>query len=39
VISAFSGVAIAALGVVAILSTLAAAMAAEGSVVPSVRFW
>jgi len=39
VISAFSGVAIAALGVVAILSTLAAALAAEGSVVPSMRFW
>ena len=38
-ISAFSGVAIVALGVVAILSTLTAALTAEGSVVPSVRFW
>ena len=39
VISVFSGVAIVALGALAILSTLASAMAVEGSVVPSVRFW
>ena len=38
-ISAFSGVAITALGVVAILSTLAGALAVDGSFVPSVRFW
>ena len=39
VISVFSGVAIVALGVLAILSTLGAALSAEGSVVRSVWFW
>jgi threonine/homoserine/homoserine lactone efflux protein len=38
-ISAFSGVAIAALGAFAILSALAGAVTAQGSVVPSGRFW
>ena len=39
VISALSGVAIVALGLFAILSTLASALTAEGSVVRSVWFW
>src|SRR5580765_1353172 len=39
VISVFSGAAIVALGLFAILSTLASALTAEGSVVRSVWFW
>ena len=39
VINVLSGVAIAALGTLAILSTLASALTAEGSVVRSVWFW
>jgi threonine/homoserine/homoserine lactone efflux protein len=38
-ISAFSGMAIAALGVIAILSTLAGSMASEGSVLRFAWFW